>query len=197
MMRSCLRSLYLLTIVLAACSSAGTKSDGQQVPEASAAVATGNGDLPDEQRQYFDDGKVTLSEYQEAFSAFIQCAVDAGIGADVKEQGRDPATGIISYSTKTLLLPPGQEGDTELNSCYQRRFAYVEIAFQTSDPGVLAAEPQEQLEFFNENYRPCLESIGVEVPTDLEFDDENWAQLSQEAAAAFQDGRCGTDEGGG
>jgi len=170
-----------------------TVLDGPAPTQAPAVVA--NQDVPEEQIAYFQDGKVTLREYQEAYGAFVQCAADAGVGDDLREQGRDEVTGIIEYTTQTLLLPPGQtppgqSDGSELNECYNRWFFHVEVAFHTSDPAVLAAEPQEQLDFFNENFRPCLEQIGVAVPDDLEFQDENWGPLNDEAARALQDGRC-------
>ncbi len=153
-----------------------------------------NRNVPVEQLPYFQDGKVTLQEYQEAYEAFKQCAADAGVGDDLREQGRDEATGLIEYSTQTLLVPgrttPGQPG-SELDECYSRWFFYVEAAFQNSDPAVLAAEPQEQLDFFNENLRPCLEQIEVAVPDDLQFQDENWFPLNSEVVTAINDGRCG------
>lgn len=199
------RSICLLVFVLAACSSAGTTSDDRSPDDPSTeptklsdplAISNSN-NIPDEQRQYFEDGQVTLAEYQEAYGAFTQCAVDAGVGSDLREQGRDEATGVIMYSTQTELFPPGQFDGTMLNDCYQRQFVHVEIAFQTSDPAVLAALPQEQIDLFNQNIRPCLEQIGVEVPGDLEFNDENWAQLNEEAVRAFEDGRCGSGVEGG
>jgi len=193
------RSLFLLSLVLAACSSAGTTSD-ERPPESVTPpplAVSDDGEVPAKQAQYFEDNKVTLDEYQEAFGAFVQCAEDAGIGGDLREWSRDVATGLIEYTTQTLLLPPGQSDDTPLNDCYQSWFAHTEVAFQISDPAVLAAEPQEQLDFFNQNYRPCLEQIDVEVPDDLEFNDENWSQLVEEAVAASQDGRCSTGVEGG
>lgn len=198
------RSICLLTFVLVACSNAGTESDDRPL-ESSAplelAVLEKDG-LPEEQRQYFEDDKVTFAEYQAAYGAFVQCAADAGVGDDLREQGRDEVTGLITYSTRTLLsppgqTPPGQSDGSELNDCYHRWFFHVERAFQGTDPAVLAAIPQEQMDGFNELFRPCLERIGVEVPDDLEFNDENWAELNDEAVRAFQDGRCGPDAGGG
>jgi hypothetical protein len=186
----------LLPLLLAACSTAGGDPD-QNDASASSSVpvpAPVNRAVPEAQQEYFSDGEVSLAEYQEAFATFVQCAADAGLGSDLREQGRDEVTGVISYSTQTLLLPPGQFDGTKLNDCYQDTFVYVEVAFQTSDPTVLAAQPQEQLAFFNENIRPCLAKIGIEVPDDLEFNDENWLQLNDEATRAFQDGRCDTGE---
>lgn len=200
-MSSCPRSLGLLTLVLVACSNAGTEADArpaiESVPETLADTGTNTDALPEEQRGYFEDGEVTLAEYQAAYSQFAQCAVDMGVGDDLREQGRDEVTGLITYSTQTMLLPPGQSDGSTLNDCYQRRFAFVEMTFQTSDPAVLAAEPREQLDFFNENFRPCLDSIGIGVPDDLEFNDEHWAQLVGEATQAFQDGRCDSGPEGG
>lgn len=193
------RSLWLLTFVLVACSGVGTKSNDRPLESSAPAtlIAPANHDLPEEQRQYFEDGKVTLAEYQAAYYAFGQCAADAGVGADLREQSRDLATGVIWYSTQTLLMPPGQSDGSKLNECYIRWFAHTEAAFLTSDPAVLAAEPQEQMDFFNKNLRPCLERIGVEIPDDLEFNDENWAQLNGEAMRALQDGRCSPEAKGG
>lgn len=194
----------LLTFVMAACSNAGTEAD-DRTPISSGPLELAvleSEAVPEEQRQYFADDKVTLSEYQSAYSAFAQCAVDAGVGDDLREQGRDVVTGLITYSTRTLLsppgqTPPGQSDGSQLNECYHRWFAHVERAFQATDAAVLAAEPQEQMEFFNENIRPCLEQIGVDVPEDLEFNDENWGQLNDEAVRAFQDGRCSSNGGTG
>lgn len=197
-MTSHARSFVLLTLVLAACSNAGATSDDRPPESLALALAVSdNNEVPDEQSQYFEDGKVTLDEYQEAFGVFVECATEAGVGGGLREQSRDVVTGLIEYTTQTLLLPPGQSDGTKLNDCYQLRFAYVEIAFQISDPTVLAQEPREQMDFFNENYRPCLEELGVSVPDDLEFNDEHWAQLYEEAIAASQDGRCGSSDAGG
>jgi hypothetical protein len=189
---------------MAACSNAGTEAD-HRTPISSGPLEPAvleSEAVPEEQRQYLADDKVTLSEYQSAYSAFAQCAVDAGVGDDLREQGRDVVTGLITYSTRTLLsppgqTPPGQSDGSQLNECFHRWFAHVERAFQATDAAVLAAEPQEQMEFFNENIRPCLEQLGVNVPEDLEFNDENWGQLNDEAVRAFQDGRCSSNGGTG
>lgn len=197
-------ALLFIAVSITACSGTGSASpDDASADEGSAPTqarsvvenVVENRDLPEEQRAYFQDGKVTLQEYQEAYGAFVQCAADAGVGDDLREQGRDEVTGLIAYSTRTLLsppgqTPPGQSDGSELNDCYHRWFAHVEVAFQGSDPAVLAGQPAEQMRFFNENLRPCLEHIGVAVPDDLEFQDENWGPLNDEAVRAIQDGRC-------
>ncbi len=211
-MTPCWRPILLLTVVLAACSGASTEQDerSSEQPDPSSGAepgsaldganesATPSGDeVPAEQRQYFEDGVITLAEYQQAFSEFANCASEAGVGADLREQGRDEVTGLIQYSTQTLLLPPGQSDGSALNECFHRTFAHTETAFQISDPTVLAADAQDQIAFFNENYRSCLQEIGVAIPDDLEFNDENWAQLLEEAVTAQQDGRCSAGVGGG
>ena len=192
-------ALLCIAVSLTACSGTGsgspgdTSADDGPAPTQSLPVVENfaeNHDLPEEQLGYFQDGKVTLQEYQEAYGAFVQCAADAGIGDDLREQSRDEVTGLIWYSTGTELLPPGQSNGTELNDCYHRWFAHTEMAFQTSDPAVLAGEPAEQMKFFNENLRPCLEHIEVAVPDDLEYQDENWGPLNDEAVRAINDGRC-------
>ena len=202
-------AVLFIAVSLTACSGTGRGSPGDASADAGPAptqapsvaenmveIIAEQDDLPEEQRAYFQDGKITLQEYQEAYGAFVQCAADGGIGDDLREQSRDEVTGLIVCSTRTLLVfpgqaPPGGQYDgSVLNDCYHRWFAHTEAAFQTSDPAVLAGEPAEQMKFFNENLRPCLEHIEVAVPDDLEYQDENWGPLMDEATRAINDGRC-------
>jgi hypothetical protein len=46
------------------------------------------------------------------------------------------------------------------------------------------------MKIFDETARVCLDHIGVPVPSDLEFMDENWNPLNDEAYEAMGDGRC-------
>ncbi len=156
-----------IAVCLTACSGTGSASpddasadDGPVPSQALSEVENivENKDVPEEQLVYFQDGKVTLQEYQEAYGAFV--------------------------------TSPDQSDGTELKDCYHRWFAHTEMAFQTSDPAVLAGEPAEQMKFFDENLRPCLEHIEVAVPDDLEYQDENWGPLMDEAVRALQNGRC-------
>lgn len=199
-----LRSLGVLVVVaVAACSDADAKPQ-DEVPSGgrgSTPAARGEipefDDLPEEQRAYFEDGKVTLQDYQEAWGAFVQCAQDAGVADVLHEHDRDPVTGMINYSVSSYsdeLLPPGRFNGSKLNDCYQRWFAHTEMAFQLSDPAVLAAEPAEQMKFFDDYLRPCLGQLGVDVPNDLEYNDENWQSLNDQAVEALQDGRCDPPE---
>lgn len=185
-------SILLSFVVLAGCSGADTTSPDQPSSDVDrqVAAAPGSEEVPPQQRQYFADNNITLDEYQEAYSAFVQCANDAGVGDHIREHGRDAATGLINFSTQTMILPPGQSTGTPLNECFITYFAHTETAFQLSDPAVLEAGEQEQMSIFNTGYRPCLEHIGVEIPSDLEPSDENWAQLIEEATRAQADGRC-------
>jgi hypothetical protein len=55
---------------------------------------------------------------------------------------------------------------------------------------VLGGYPIAQMKIFDETARVCLDHIGVPVPSDLEFMDENWNPLNDEAYEAMGDGRC-------
>lgn len=189
----------LLAVVSVACSGAGQASldhasaGGVGSPPATLAPIPGFDNVPDEQRAYFEDGRVTLQEYQEAYGRFVECAQDAGVADVFHEVDRDPISGLISYSVSSYsddLLAPGDYSASKLNDCYQRWFAHTEIAFQVSDPAALAAIAAQERRFFDAELRPCLERIGVVVPDDLEVDDDNWRSLDDQAMQAFQDGRC-------
>ncbi len=148
--------------------------------------------IPEEQRAFFLDGKVDVDEYRQAFAQFKECAAERGISDQLQEVGVDPVTGVISYQTsiESPLEAPGVTSGSQLNDCYQLWFAQTEIAFQTSDPNVVAALPGEQMKFFDSNIRPCLEMIGITVPADLQYNDENWGPLTETATRAIADGQC-------
>ncbi len=193
-------ALLFIAVGLTACSGTGRGSPGdasadegpaptQALPvvENMVEIIAEKDDLPDEQRAYFQDGKVTLQEYQEAYGLFLKCTEEAGVAASWNEVGRDEVTGVITYT-----ITDYEEGlpGSRTSECYERWWRDTEAAFQTSDPAVLAGEPAEQMRFFDENLRPCLEHIGVAVPDDLEYQDENWGPLMDEAVRAINDGRC-------
>ena len=84
-------ALLFITVGLTACSGTGSGSPGDtsaddgpaptpalSVVENMVEIIAAKDDLPEEQRAYFQDGKVTLQEYQEAYGVFVQCAADAG-----------------------------------------------------------------------------------------------------------------------
>lgn len=173
-------------VVCGACGSdeAGpdTSPDAYSLPAAA--------DVPAEQQEFFEDQVITLAEYQSGFARFEDCV--QGAGGRLDETGRDEVTGVISYQTSSAapLLPPGQSGGSVENDCYQRFLVQAEIAFQLTDPVVLGGYPIAQMKIFDETARVCLDHIGVPVPSDLEFMDENWNPLNDEAYEAMSDGRC-------
>lgn len=168
-------------VVLAGCggSEPGDAAESvREVPEASS--------VNEEQRPYFEDGVVTLAEYQEAFAKFEQCASD--VGGVVSVSLRDPVTGLITYSSSSALEARDEQSfdesgqllpsaESPMNDCYQRFFDLTEITFSTNDPTVLAAVPDEQIAMFNQIARPCLVANGVDVPADLEYGTPQYEDL--------------------
>ena len=105
---------------------------------------------------------------------------------------RDPLTGRILYATSDDTTATGlpSRPPRTLGDCYQIYFLATEITFQQTDETMLAQMPAEQLEIFDQTFRPCLEQLGVPIPDDLAFQDENWPVLFVEASQALADGRC-------
>ena len=179
----------LVAVAVVVCGACGSSesgsvrpSDGYSLPAAA--------DVPAEQQEFFEDQVITLAEYQSGFAKFEGCV--RGAGGRLDETGRDEVTGVVSYQTSSdaPLLPPGQSGGSVENDCYQRFFVQTEIAFQLTDPVVLGGYPIAQMKIFDETARVCLDHIGVPVPSDLVFMDENWNPLNDEAYEAMGDGRC-------
>jgi hypothetical protein len=169
--------------ILGACSS-GSES-APTVPVEEEFVVPEADAVPAEQQAAFADSAISLQEYEAAFQQFVECADGA-----VTEVARDEVTGSITYQSSGELLVPGEKGGSAANDCYQRYFVQTEVAFQLTDAAVQDAEPSEQMKIFNDGFRPCLDLIGVEVPADLEFGDENWIPLLDEVVIAKNDGRC-------
>lgn len=187
----------LLAAATAACGgsddprSAPVESNAFEVPEAS--------EVAEEQRQYFDDGVVSVAEYHEAFGRFRQCAID--VGGVVSESSRDAVTGVIKYSSSSPLEASGAQTMDEsgnvsptpsspVNDCYQRFFDLTELTFQLNDPAVQAAMPEEQLAIFGQVVEPCLTANGVEVPDDLEYGTPEYQDLSERFGELSSTGAC-------
>ncbi len=182
--RVCWGSLTVLAaLAIAACSG----SDSGSARTAAAPAGLPDMELvPEEQLRYFDDGVVTLEEYQEAFTLFAECARE--LGGRVSTQAPDPVTGMISYSTSFATQGVGVRSfdqdhnelrpvESPLNDCYQRYFDFAEWWFQTNDPTVLAALPAEQLEMLRQFAGPCLAEHGVDIPDDLEYGSPQYQEL--------------------
>ena len=103
----------------------------------------------------------------------------------------NPVTGEMTYQTGGTLLTIGQTGGSVENECHQKYLAQTEVIFSTTDPGVLANLDVEQMHFFDLNIRPCLESIGVEIPDVLVVASDEWVRLLDENTKAHQAGNCG------
>ena len=172
-------------IALSACSS----TTGSSVPAATTGQnPVAGAQVPEEQRAAFADGKISLQEYQQAFEQFRSCAL-AG-GGYVEETQRDPTTGEIQYGSRGMILPPGESNGTVENGCYQMFFAQTEVAFSATDPGVARSTDADQMRNFNQNFRPCLDHLGVAVPPDLTFNDKNWIPLLNQVTDAINSGKC-------
>lgn len=182
---------------LAGCGGSETSSSARDLQDAGIPEA---GSVSADQRAYFEDGVVTLAEYQEAFSRFVECA--AGAGGVVSESARNPVTGLISYTSSALLQAEGAQVldadgnvlptvSNPVNDCYQRFFDVTEIAFTANDPTVQAAIPSEQMAAFEQVVKPCLLANGVEVPVDLEFGSSQYRDLTDRAAELNASGSCG------
>lgn len=186
--RGRLYQISFLVILVGACSS-HSASPPPSVANGNYVLPVGN-DVPPEQREWFADGEIALTEYNSAFNRFFDCAKDGGGG--INEIGRDELTGVISYTSPASadLLGPGQENGSVENGCYQEFFVQTEIAFQQTDPIVLGGLPAQQMQLFNTGDRLCLDYLGIPVPADLEFLDENWMPLVERVMVAIKDGSC-------
>lgn len=145
--------------------------------------------LPPEQRDAFEDGKVLLPEYQSGFAAFRACAEDSAKDS-VAIESTDPETGLIIYGTMGVLEPPGPIAGSAVNRCYQTYFSYIELAWQRTDPTLLAVSARRQRELFDTTFRPCLEANGYEVPDVVEPGTEVYGELTVAATKLFNDGTC-------
>ena len=179
--------LSMCVVVLSACSSGAASAPTTTAPSGGFRVP-GAADVPEEQRAAFADGKISLQEYQQAFEQFRSCAI-AG-GGYVEETERDPTTGEIQYGSRGMILPPGQANGTVENGCYQRFFAQTEITFSATNTGVLGSTDDDQMRVFDQNFRPCLDHLGVPVPADLKFNDKNWIPLLDQVTDAINSGKC-------
>jgi hypothetical protein len=145
-------------------------------------------DVTPEQQAFFDDGVVTLEEYQAGFAAFQTCARE--LGSEVIDNGRDLASGVISYATSQELLDPASGQINETTTCYRRHFAATELEFQLSDPAALDAAAAQQLTDFQELNAPCLIDNGVAVPPDLEVGSQAYQALLTEFNELALAGQC-------
>lgn len=145
-------------------------------------------DVPVEQQPYFEDGTVSLDEYQAAFEEFRSCAVE--LGNDVVENGRDPASGVIAYSTAEELLDPSSGASNETTACYQRFFMATEIEFQLTDAAAIDASASRQLQEFQQLNAPCLADHGVSIPPDLEPGSQAFQELLAEFDRLALAGEC-------
>ncbi|MCE9622818.1 MAG: hypothetical protein K8R99_10770 [Actinomycetia bacterium] len=144
--------------------------------------------VPEQQRDLLSDGVVTVDEYEAAFHNFEACAREHG---GYVKYSLSQFTGEFIYETSGDLLPIGDTGGGDVNKCYQAYFAQTEVLFSSTNPQVLANLDAEQIAFFNETIRPCLESAGVEVPDNLFVGSNDWIRLLEANTAVHQAGLCG------
>lgn len=184
----------MVVLAIVACGSSGS-SDGSTDPASASSLATipggttsSDAEVLSGQAAALDDGVVTLEEYQSAFAAFKDCAVAKG--GRVADVDRNPNTGLILYESASELLPPGQWGGSVENECYQAEFAEVEIAFATTDDRVLADADAELQRVFYTEIRPCMESLGIDVPNDVVMKSAEEIAFYERFVEAVNAGQC-------
>lgn len=156
-------------------------------------------EVPVDQAAYFEDGQITLGEYEEAFQLFVDCAATAGGSVSVAEvdavtgqivfQSSEPvvAAGFVLYDNDGNQLPTPSNPTT---SCYQRHYDQVKLWFDLRDPTVAAATGDEQVELFYEMMAPCLESNNVAVPSGLDASSSEFLRLQDGFEQLLAEGRC-------
>ena len=78
----------------------------------------------------------------------------------------------------------------ERHSCRLRRYPSGDSGWQTTDPGALDMVMQQNLEFFEQVLRPCLEANGVVIPDEVIPGTDEFGDLSQQFEALDRAGKC-------
>ncbi len=179
------RTIVVVSAVLLPISCGARRDEPNVSTPVVAAVAA---EVSPEQQPYFDDGVVTLDEYQAAFDAFRTCAVARN--KEVDETNRDPASGVIMYATSEELLDTTSGDSNDTTTCYVRHFMATEIEFQQTDSAALDAASSQQLRDFEQLLAPCLTENGFEIPLDLRAGSQAYEELSAEFNRLALAGKC-------
>ncbi len=181
--------VFGLALVLAACASGnGEEAESLIPPEATIAAL---GDIPEEQRWAFEDGTVTVEEYQKGFDAFRSCVEEQGqrlVGVSI-----DPTTGLIEYGIPASGPDvPRQEDPLQITAeeCYLRWFQEIDATYQTMTPAVLEAALEEDRRRLDRDMRPCLQANGIEVGDVSELGRQALDRFSLRYVELFENGAC-------
>lgn len=104
----------------------------------------------------------------------------------------DPTSGYIGYGVKGDLAAPGPSNGTLLDDCYQRYFSWIEATWQTTDVGAVDMVIQQDLDFFEQAIRPCLEANGVVIPDGVMPGTNEFGDLSKQWTSIDAAGKCTT-----
>lgn len=173
------RTLILLGAVaslVAACTGGDDDAEpGDPAVDPSDITTSGFADPSSRQLEMIADGEVTFEEYEEAFFAYIQCALDAGIR--IREEPRLDAHG--QYYSASFSMGAGAEYETNrlnLDTCQDRHLLSVLVLYADT------TRPSESvLQKANEAVVSCLATNGIEMPSHLSLDD--FAILLEAAAS--------------
>jgi hypothetical protein len=168
----------------------GCSASPQQKRSTTDSTATGTSQMSAYQRSIIGkDDTVTSAQYQAAFSAFESCATKAG--GRVELLSRDPATGLITFQSRGVLGTPDAPalGSPE-GVCYHEYFDEIDYIFQTTDPGVLQYQKQQDIEIYDRFVRPCLLKNHRPAPAKVTPGTSSFGQLAQEASTLEDEGKC-------
>ncbi len=147
-------------------------------------------DIPPDQRDAYEDGTVDTGEYYGAFNLFRSCAnADEPVVVNIQT---DPTSRYISYGVKGDLSAPGPSNGTLVDDCYQRYFSWIEATWQTTDPGALDSVMQQNLDFFENVMRPCLEANDAAIPDEVIPGTDAFGDLSKQFESLNAAGKCTT-----
>lgn len=156
-------------------------------------------EIPPDQAHYFEDRQITLTEYQDAFAEFDECAEAAG--SPIRITDTDERTGQVVFEAVEPVMAAGaqmfdRDGNpfpapaNPTNSCYQQHFDKVKMWFDLYDPTVLAAFELGERDSFLRNVAPCLRENGIAVPDDIQPGSAEFIELFAEFDALLAQDRC-------
>jgi hypothetical protein len=183
-------SLVSFVVLLCSCGGPQLQDPSQGEPIAIPGVdLPGLDHLPVSQRAAFSDGAITTAEYSAAYRAFEECANAAGRQAIV-DPHVDPVSGYISYGVFEGVGGSLEDPTSDTGRCYESEFHWIELVWEATDPTYTQQQTDFQLDQFESEGRPCLNSNGVDVPADVAIGSDTYGRLVAEWAALANAGKC-------
>lgn len=190
------RQLSVIVLVsLVACSGsesgrAGGDTNPVTLPGAPGLVLPGLDELPEAQRAAFEDGTVDTAEYTQAFERLQACANASG--ENVTLDRRDPVSGYIEYGINSVDGGGDPEDPNTPNGrCVADEWYWIELAWQLSDPTLLAQGRQADVDRYANELLPCLLANGVDAPASFDgVPTPESIALEDEWLRLYQAGKC-------